>query len=231
MELKSGMRVVHPLFGNGTVRAVNGSGGDARITVDFAGNVGQKKLVAGVANLQVLQAGPDAAPLPMATSAWYETLDAACQPRPGRRPIIEKIIAALRDEVSRQEFWIQLRELLRRSGSTPRVLDDPHDRIALSVSGALQVRIVAKHPELVRHTDAVLCRTIFDLLAERCLIDFEVKHRNVTVAVSGELPESDIVNVSDSQPESLPDRAPLRRPKPVQPKGTIRSRGKRSDDY
>src|SRR5882724_12789004 len=52
VDFKSGDNVVHSLFGPGVVRTVAGAGLDARVTVDFSSSVGQKKLLAGVANLK-----------------------------------------------------------------------------------------------------------------------------------------------------------------------------------
>jgi DNA helicase-2/ATP-dependent DNA helicase PcrA len=48
---KAGLRVRHPLFGVGTIIAVEGGDADTKLTVRFA-SVGQKKLVARFANLQ-----------------------------------------------------------------------------------------------------------------------------------------------------------------------------------
>jgi DNA helicase-2/ATP-dependent DNA helicase PcrA len=52
-SLRPGMQVRHPMFGMGQVMMVEGSGGDARITVYFPRG-GKKKLIAKYANLEVI---------------------------------------------------------------------------------------------------------------------------------------------------------------------------------
>ena len=51
--LRPGMQVLHPMFGQGQVMHVEGSGPDARITVYFPRG-GKKKLVAKYANLEIV---------------------------------------------------------------------------------------------------------------------------------------------------------------------------------
>jgi DNA helicase-2/ATP-dependent DNA helicase PcrA len=51
--LQPGMQVRHPMFGTGQVMMVEGTGGDARITVYFPRG-GKKKLIAKYANLEVV---------------------------------------------------------------------------------------------------------------------------------------------------------------------------------
>ena len=51
--LRPGMQVRHPMFGTGQVMIVEGSGGDARITVYFPRG-GKKKLIAKYANLELI---------------------------------------------------------------------------------------------------------------------------------------------------------------------------------
>jgi DNA helicase-2/ATP-dependent DNA helicase PcrA len=53
-SLVPGMDVIHPMFGTGQVLAVEGTGGDAKITVYFPRG-GKKKLIAKYANLQVAE--------------------------------------------------------------------------------------------------------------------------------------------------------------------------------
>jgi len=52
-SLRPGMQVRHPMFGMGQVMMVEGSGGDARITVYFPRG-GKKKLIAKYANLELI---------------------------------------------------------------------------------------------------------------------------------------------------------------------------------
>jgi len=52
-SLRPGMQVRHPMFGAGQVMVVEGSGGDARITVYFPRG-GKKKLIAKYANLELI---------------------------------------------------------------------------------------------------------------------------------------------------------------------------------
>jgi len=52
-SLPPGTQVRHPMFGVGQVMAVEGTGGDARITVYFPKG-GKKRLIAKYANLQVV---------------------------------------------------------------------------------------------------------------------------------------------------------------------------------
>ena len=52
-SLRPGMQVRHPMFGTGQVMVVEGSGGDARITVYFPRG-GKKKLIAKYANLEIV---------------------------------------------------------------------------------------------------------------------------------------------------------------------------------
>jgi DNA helicase-2/ATP-dependent DNA helicase PcrA len=49
--LKTGQRVRHPMFGFGTIVAVDGADADMKVVVRFA-SVGQKKLVARFAKLE-----------------------------------------------------------------------------------------------------------------------------------------------------------------------------------
>ena len=51
--LVPGMQVRHPMFGQGQVMHVEGSGGDARITVYFPRG-GKKRLIARYANLEIV---------------------------------------------------------------------------------------------------------------------------------------------------------------------------------
>jgi hypothetical protein len=232
-ELKPGTHVTHKLFGSGVVRNVSGSGPSAKITVDFAANVGQKKLIASVANLVKADTAEDAPPssLPPPVSHWFETLDVTATLAPGRKHFEDPIHATLRNGVGQPEFWLAVREKLRARGIVPRVLDEPNGRISLGLSGLLRMRLVVQHSELVRHADAVLARAIFDVLAERHLTDFRDFRFSIDVRTDGELVDADLVEIGNSDSGPLPDRSPLRRALPVTPKGVIKSRPKRRDDY
>src|SRR6201986_4459270 len=127
---KAGLRVQHPLFGTGTIRAVTGSGNDAKLTIDFAPSVGQKKLLASVAKLKLLDVeDEDGQPLPSAPAApaaWYEILDAQFALRAGHRAPDDDVHARLRRDITQADFWAAVRERVRTLGHAPRVLDDPH---------------------------------------------------------------------------------------------------------
>jgi len=229
-ELKPGTQVMHPLFGAGTVRGVSGSGPDAKITVDFGSAVGQKKLLASVANLKSLDSDDGDAPA-VQTNAWFEVLEATTSPKPGRHPPRDKIHATLSAAVRQQDFWAAVRERLRTIGSAPRVLDDLNEKVSMSVNGLLSLRIVVRHSELIRPNDAVLARAIAETLGARYLGDFQALEIKVDVGVQHALDAVNLISISDENVTDLPDRDPKRRPLPVTPKGVITSRPKRRDDY
>jgi hypothetical protein len=229
-DLKPGSKVLHPLFGAGTVRAVSGSGPDAKITVDFGSAVGQKKLIASVANLKSTES-VDGEAAPAVANRWYEVYEGKADPRPGRRPVAERIHAALASAVRTPEFWATVRERLRAGGNVPRVLDDLSGNISVHFFSLLKARIVVRHSELVRPGDAVLARAIAATLTERYLSDFQPFSHTLNVGVQNALDEASLITIGDEPIENLPDRDPKRRPLPVTPKGVITSRPKRHDDY
>ena len=233
-DLKPGSRVTHKIFGTGTVRHISGSGPSAKITVDFSANVGQKKLIASVANLVCLDPADDESVIPRQqpppVSHWYEVLEADGSLIPGRRPPADKLHAALRQSIRQPEFWVAVREQLRPRGIVPRVVDEPNGRISLTVSGMIQLRIVVQHAELVRESDAVLARALFELLQQRHLIDFQNFQIATDVRTDAVLDEP-AIEIGEPDPGELPDRAPRRRALPVTPKGVIQSRPKRDSDY
>jgi hypothetical protein len=228
-DLKPGMKVLHSLFGAGTVRAVSGSGGDAKITVDFSGAVGQKKLLASVANLTPLDASESGALVQPST--WYETLLLNCSPKPGRRPVQDKLHEAIKTEILQNDFWVAVRERLRAKGLAPRVLDDISEQISLGISGLLQLDIRIKHKEMIRPADLYLARAIFEVISHRLMIDFDAPQINPRIGVNGELDDANIINLDQEDLTDLPDRSPKRRPLPVTPKGVIKSRPKGREDY
>ena len=227
-ELKPGMRVLHSLFGSGTIRAISGSGPGARLTIDFGANVGQKKLQAGVAHLKVPGEETTSAPDP---AAWYEKCNASFKPAPGRHPPLQKVHASLRGALRTPEFWLALRERLRASGSTPKVLDEISGNAALSLSGLLQLSVCVRHGELLKQNEIRLTHSIVELLQARYLQDFAFVAGAVGFSAQGELPADDIVIVGEAPLSELPDRAPRRSPVRVLPKGVIRARPRGLEDY
>ena len=230
-DLKTGTKVMHPMFGAGTVRGVSGSGPDAKITVDFGSAIGQKKLIASVANLKSLESDDGDAPPIRTTNAWFEVLDATTSPKAGRHPPRDKIHATISAAVRQQDFWAAVRERLRSLGSAPRVLDDLNENISITLSGLLTVRIIVRHAELVRPDNAVLARAIAETIAARYLGDFQAFVFKLDVGVQHALDAANLISISDESVTDLPDRDPKRRPLPVTPKGVITSRPKRRDDY
>ncbi len=54
LQIAVGDKVEHPTFGKGTVTAVWGEGEQTKVTVKFAKEVGEKKLLVRMANLKIL---------------------------------------------------------------------------------------------------------------------------------------------------------------------------------
>jgi hypothetical protein len=234
MDLKPGTRVIHQMFGSGVVRAVSGSGPDARITVDFSGSVGQKKLMAGVANLRVAEAGetarPSAAPAPV-KSSWYECLEARCNASPGRRPVALSVIDAIRVELAKPQYWTAVRERLRERGFVPRAIDDIAGRVFVHAEGNLRIEISIRHDEMLKSQDAVMAQAMFAELQRWHLGDYQCSPGAARVELQNPLNDEDEVVLVDETPENLPDRAPKRNPVRVQPKGSIRNRPRQRDQY
>jgi hypothetical protein len=234
---KPGLRVTHPLFGTGTVRAVTGSGDQAKITVDFAPSVGQKKLLAGVANLKIVDSDgshsrSSSQPSPAIHHAWFETLDATYRLRSGQRVASDDDMdRRVREDAARPDFWALVRERARAAGRAPRVLDDLSGKVSITISGRLQLRIVVQHDELLRQADAFLAEAIAQTLAQRQLQEYERAAGTVAVTTEAELDDSNLLVFGSADIGELPDRAPLRRPIREAPKGQIRSRPRRRDDY
>lgn len=57
-----GNKVKHPKFGTGTVVFRTGEGDKQKVTVKFGSEIGEKKLLAGLANLKVITERPTLAP-------------------------------------------------------------------------------------------------------------------------------------------------------------------------
>ncbi len=227
---KTGLRVIHPVFGAGTIRVVSGSGDQAKLTIDFSSSVGQKKLLAGVANLKILDPESSVA-APQNIDAWFEILEAAFTLRPNQRRPGDDVHARIQADVARPDFLAAVRERVRAAGKAPRVLDDPAGHISVRSSGNLVLRVVVRHPELLRADDAALTYVIADVLAARQLQEFQRTPSRATISTTPSLDEDEIITPQDGTPDNLPDRAPLRRPIREQPKGQIRARPKSRDDY
>ena len=170
-EFKSGDKVVHSLFGPGVVRTVAGAGFDARITVDFSSSVGQKKLVAGMANLQRLNSDSHSAS--DLAAVWFDSFTSTCRPRAGRRHDESELYPRIRAEVRRPDFWIEVRERMRGRGLTPKVVDDPSGRVSVTCDGLLTLNIRVQHDSIDDARTAPASGAIFDALCARLLTDFE----------------------------------------------------------
>ncbi len=218
-DWKTGMRVSHPSFGTGTIRAVAGSGSDARLTIDFGGGIGQKKLVAGLAHLQ----SDDTSASAQAANAWHERVNLEFKAG-GRMPTADE----LRTELSRQDFWIEVRDRMRTAGLAPKVLDVLSGNVALRSAQARKFMLIVRHGEFLPPEQRLLGKVVAELLAARCGC---VAALSEDFQVNGAWPDTDAITLADSSADNLPDRAPLHRPKRVQPKGVIRSLPKRRDDY
>lgn len=229
---KSGLRVIHPVFGAGTIRAVSGSGDQAKLTIDFSSSVGQKKLLAGVAKLKLLDGESTATPQNFsASSAWFEILEAQFTLRPNQRRPGDDVHDRIHADVARADFWALVRDRMRAAGKAPRVLDDISGQLSVHSSGNLVLRIVVQHPDMIRSEETALASTLADVIASRQLQEFQRAPSRATISTTPSLDEEHIVTLDDQTPENLPDRAPQRRPIREQPKGQIRSRPKSRDDY
>ena len=228
-EFKSGDKVLHALFGNGVVASVAGSGPDARITVDFASNVGRKKLLASVANLQ--PAGSETFASSSSASGWFEVLETTLSPRRGRRVDSVRSGEAVRAEVSKAEFWIAVRERLRSRGQIPKVIDDPNGAVSVSVDRLICIDVRVRHESMNDLRNPVAARAIFDELFERVLRDFEAPSFVARTGIQFPLADEDLVYIDEAPMGDLPARESKMRPKRVTPKGVITSLPKRRDDY
>jgi len=244
MEFKTGMRVMHPLFGGGVVRAVSGDGATAKITVDFSPSVGSKKLLAGVAKLRALDgAGDDDSGGEAPCSApeahfsgptyWVEALDARFEPGRGRNVPHEQLIQTLNETVRLEGFWIAAREKLRPMGFAPRVIDDINEQasfVARTSGPALEIRIRVRHKELLKSEQRVIAGAALAVLRERFLKDFQEPRVSVDFGTQLHLDGAATIRFEDAEMGELPARDPKRTPIREQPKGVIRSRGRSWDD-
>lgn len=219
------------MFGAGTVRTVAGAGPEAKITVDFSPSVGQKKLLASVANLRVADGAGDGAPPRSGATAWYEILDVQLEARPNRRPNREMLTVEINRALRQAEFWIVVRERIRGRGIAPKVLDEVSGNLSCSVSGLLRLKIVVRHSELVRPETTLLAQVILDEMSLRLFNEFQTPRMAKRVDTEHGLIDADVITLEDAAIENLPDRQMRQRPKPVTPKGVIKSLPKRRDDY
>jgi len=236
MAYQSGQQVLHPTFGRGTIRSVSGSGDDTRLTIDFAGGVGQKKLLAKAVKLTVLGAAGEtaaAAPPVPAPAVWIERCELAARPRPGVRVPAQRIHDDVRALVRRFDFWIAVRDRLRSRGNAPEVLDEPAGQISVSCTGLLNVEIRIRHRRFLRPDELALARAIAELIAAQTLAEFSCDIGGVALQPDGALNDADLVTIEDAgvSETELSPRQPLRRPKRVASPGTIRNRGRGRDDY
>lgn len=237
MELPDiGARVRHPLFGDGIVREVSGSGSSAKITVEFSPSVGRKKLLAGVAKLSsaegsapVERSAAANVPAPK-TTTWVEALDAALEIIRGKHVARERLQDDLHQAVHSVAFWSAVRERLRSFGFAPRVVDDISGNVSFSVDNALKIRIRIAHRELLNPDQRVLAQAILAVLQQRFLMNFQPPRVTTDFGIQLSLDEAHIVEIQDEEPGELSPRAPLRRPLREQPKGMIRNRPKGWND-
>jgi hypothetical protein len=236
MELpQTGARVLHPLFGEGIVRDVSGSGPGAKITVEFSPSVGRKKLLAGVAKLTL--AGESSgertvavnAPAPAAT-AWVEALDTTLEAPRGKLIPRERVREDLENCVHSHGFWSAVREHLRSCGFAPRVIDDISGQFSFCVDAGLKLRIRIRHRELLKPDQRVLAPAILAVLRQRYLSQFEPPRVTTDFGIHLSLDTQHVVELQDEDLGELSPRAPLRRPLREQPKGVIRSRPKGWND-
>lgn len=244
MEFKTGMRVSHPLFGGGVVRAVSGDGPTAKITVDFSPSVGSKKLLAGVAKLRALDGDTDedsGGERPCSAPAahfsgptyWVEALDARFEPARGRNVPREQLIQTLNETVRLEGFWSAVREKLRPLGFAPRVIDDINEQasfLARASGPALELRIRIRHKELLKTEQRVIAGAALAVLRERYLKDFQDPRVSLDFGTQLNLDAAGTIRFNEADLGELPARDPKRTPIREQPKGVIRSRGRSWDD-
>lgn len=241
-KINPGDKVFHKQFGTGVVAEVRGSGVDARITVDFPSAVGRKKLLASAGTLfpDSSSASRSDAATPVAGAQFLEVFSAELRVRRGRSVNPERIRDELREELSKPQFWLAVREKMRAKGSMPAVLDNPSGRVSVTPSGMLSLDICVDHGiGNARDSQSLTSFTIFRVLEDSVLRDFEqrpptdahVSYLERQSRIPKELDELNLVQIVDPDLGPLPERAPLRSPKRVAPKGQIRSMPKRRDDY
>jgi hypothetical protein len=240
---EAGVRVRHPLFGEGVVRAVSGSGRTATITVDFSPAVGTKKLLASLAKLSFdgsdngLDEDDDDAPKTAASvpaqGVWVETLVAQFDaPRGIRASPQSRLAEELLAEPRTEAFWFAVRERLRDAGFAPRVIDAVDGNVSLRVEGNLTIALQVRHAELLRPEQRVLAAVLLELLRARRLRGWNAPRVKADYGPGIPFDEARAIRIQSDEaaPEELPDRAPLRRPLRQAPKGTIFSAPRRPDD-
>jgi hypothetical protein len=228
-ELKVGMQVLHSMFGQGTIRAISGDGPSAKITVDFAANVGQKKLLASVANLTQLGASSKA---PVSCGAWYEVLEVAASPAAGRRIDWPRLEQRIRSGFQQPEFWNAVREKLRAAGAAPKVLDDISGHISVSIKiNPFKLDIRIRHTEMLREPERILARAMYEIIRARELDDFQNFQERFEFGVQHQLVDADLIRLDEADLGALPDRAPKRAPARVDAKGYVKPARRRYDQY
>lgn len=229
--------MLHSVFGMGTVRAISGSGPDARVTVDFGGSVGQKKLLAGMANLRLAEGDTPQAIAPGAAvrTYWYEIYETQIIVKPGHRPFIDNTTELLYRSLAASNFWAAVRVRLRETGKVPQALDDldgrVYARIARSAPKQIKIALMIKHDHLMRPEDVVLAHAAVEQLGGWHLGDYHTLPPYANYQVTPTLDESCLIEMQENDPGPLPDRTPTRRPIREQPKGVIRNRQTRPDEY
>jgi hypothetical protein len=228
-ELKVGMQVLHKMFGQGTVRAISGDGPSAKITVDFGSNVGQKKLLANVANLTPLGISNTA---PKSSGVWYEVIEVAASPAPGQKIDWLQLEQRIRSGFLQPEFWNAVREKLRAAGAAPKVLDDISGHISVSIkTNPFKLDIRIRHAEMLREPERILARAMYEILRARELHEFQNFQERFDFGVQHQLVDADLIHLDEADLGALPDRAPKRAPARVDPKGYVKPARRRYDQY
>jgi hypothetical protein len=225
LELKPGIKVLHGLFGVGTVRDVSGTGPSAKVTVSFGPSVGDKKLIVGSAPLRLAENASSC-------QHWRERLTATCSLRQGHRlPALQAVRETLHTRASTPAFWTTVRDELRTANRpAPKVLDAPSGCVSISLHRQFEIEICIRHAEMLKPNQFVLARAVLDVLARECLREFEISNLRPEFGPGGELSDEDVIVVHDADVPHT-DRAPLWKPLPVRPKGVIPNRPRRRDDY
>jgi hypothetical protein len=167
-------------------------------------------------------------------AAWVERFEATSRPRAGWRIDRDELLDAIAADVRTPGFWIDVRERLRARGRVPRVIDDPDGEVSVVAEGCLTLCIRVRHRSLDDARSAPAAAAIFQTLHARVLFNgsaLEPFSTHSEMSTQLALDERGVVAIAEAELGALPDRAPLRHPKRVQPKGVIRSKPRRRDEY